>query len=1037
MGRDAKFDELDCKAFSAQLFKCLSSNTLTLFYPALEKNCERISESVFLKNVSLKSLQAILAHLHAHPERAQHFAKNILCSEFIVDYACRNAAYFIDMLEADYLYQPNSKKAYQKKLQDLQLADCSEPELMKAIRVFRQCEMLKIIWRDLSREVGFEKTVQDVSDLAATIMDAVLDVLYLQQVQQCGQPIGQESGQPQHLVILGMGKLGAGELNISSDIDLIFTYPEAGETAGKEKRISNQEFFSRLCKTFIRMIDSRTADGMVFRVDMRLRPNGSGGPLVLNFSAMEDYYQKHGREWERYAFIKCSVVAGDVQQGSRLLAQLNPFIYRRYIDFGVIQSLREMKALIERQVKRQNLSHNIKIGAGGIREIEFIVQSFQLIYGGKDKAFQQRSLLTMLDVLHQNNLLNGDESNALRGAYIYLRNLEHVLQGWRDEQTQLLPGDDAALLRVAYAMLDEACVASTRAEHLIEAFQARCQGHRAFVQSVFADVIAAPDTAPDASNKKENEIADICVTDEGSTVDCAGREKEVYDFWCYQWQLDEAQAPLDEDDIPNAIKQTVSKALLDVVNRFKTQKKLSAMDKVSRQRLDRFMPLFLTMLSQYSEADFVFERVLPLIESVLRRSAYIVLLTENSKALEQVIVLCKESQFFARQLVQYPMLLDELLDVDVLYRVPSMEELADELHQQLLRVPVGDLEATMNTLRHFKLAHSLRIYACEISGLVPIMKVSDYLSWVAEVILQAVLDLAWADMVEKHGVPVNVDGQPCDKDFIIVAYGKLGGLELGPSSDLDLVFIHDAKDNTKTQGGHTQSSHVDSGVFFHRLGQRIIHFLTAKTASGELYEIDMRLRPSGASGLLVSSFKAFERYQYEKAWVWEHQALVRARVVAGDKKLAERFGQLRRDVLIQSRDRSELAAEVVKMRNKMREHLDKPKNTGSKQDGDFNLKQGKGGIVDIEFIVQYLVLAEANVQADLAVWSDNIRILDTLKSSSVLPEQAANQMAAAYKYYRTLVHQKALRDEEPSVEQSTLDEHRNNILNIWQLVFNE
>ncbi len=545
-------------------------------------------------------------------------------------------------------------------------------------------------------------------------------------------------------------------------------------------------------------------------------------------------------------------------------------MYRRYLDFGAIDALRDMKKLIEQQVKRQNLSNNIKLGAGGIREIEFIVQSFQLIHGGRITDFQQPNLLQMLPLLNQAECLSVIETNKLSEAYHFLRNTEHALQGWRDEQTQSLPNDSLSLERLAFALDCES----------VEKFDQVLRRHRNNVSEVFSSIV----TSDEDALAEDDEQAELLI------------------FWRWFWlsdNLDVIESAVDNvfasaennDEYKNEL-IAINDEQIKLLASFRSSRKLLSMEKQGRDRLDKLMPLLLYLCNQVDEPFIALQRVMPFIESVLRRTAYLALLIETPKALKQLVELCYASKWISEQLARYPSLLDELLDNRNLYVVPSGAELADQLRQQLLRVQSDDLETAMDVLRHFKLAHGLRVAACQISGALPLMKISDYLTFLAEVILQAVLEIAWQAMVEKHGMPSvgsgldkpdSLAGQVNEgsQHFIIVGYGKLGGIELGPASDLDLVFIHDVDSQAETLARENQKA-ITHSVFFTRLGQKIIHILTAQTVSGALYEVDMRLRPSGASGLLVSGFDAFKRYQEESAWTWEHQALVRARAVAGD-----------------------------------------------------------------------------------------------------------------------------------------------------------
>ncbi|GLX90159.1 glutamate-ammonia-ligase adenylyltransferase [Pseudomonas fragi] len=875
----------------------------------------------------------------------------------------------------------------------------TDDELGRVLRRQRTRQQVRIIWRDLTRQADLIETCRDLSDMADASIDQAYRWLYARHCQQFGTPIGQRSGEPQPMVILGMGKLGAVELNLSSDIDLIFAYPEGGETVGAKRPLDNQEFFIRLGQRLIKALDPMTVDGFVFRVDMRLRPYGSSGALVLSFNALEQYYQDQGRDWERYAMIKARVVAGDQVMGAQLLDLLRPFVYRRYLDFSAIEALRTMKQLIQQEVRRKGMADNIKLGAGGIREVEFIAQAFQLIHGGRDLSLQQRPLLKVLSILEGQGYLPAAVVSELREGYEFLRYTEHAIQAIADRQTQMLPDSEQDQARIAFMMGFDSW--ATFHEQLM-AWRGRIDWH-------FRQVIADPDDEEDI--------------DEGELI--VGGEwlplwEEVQDDAAACVQLQEAGFA----DAPKALKQLAG---------LRSSPQLRAMQRLGRERLDAFIPRLLAQAVEHANPDLVLERVLPLVEAVARRSAYLVLLTENPDALRRLLTLCAASPWIAEQITRFPLLLDELLNEGRLFKPPLAPELAAELRERLTRIPEDDLEQQMEALRNFKLAHRLRVAASEIAGSLPLMKVSDYLTWLAEAILEQVLALAWRQTVAKYGTPQRTDGSLCDPGFIIVGYGKVGGIELGHGSDLDLVFIHDGDPNAETDG----TKPIDSAQFFTRLGQRIIHLLTAQTNSGQLYEVDMRLRPSGASGLLVSSLGAFERYQQNEAWTWEHQALVRARVLVGCKQVGTAFEQVRAKVLGRERDLPTLRLEVSEMRAKMRDNLGTRITAAGLGENafqptvPFDLKQDAGGIVDIEFMVQYAALAWAWEYPQLLRYTDNIRILEGLEQAGLMPAADASLLREAYKAFRAVAHRQALQKEAGVVTGDQFVVERQHVRRIW------
>ncbi|MGM0634328.1 MAG: bifunctional [glutamate--ammonia ligase]-adenylyl-L-tyrosine phosphorylase/[glutamate--ammonia-ligase] adenylyltransferase, partial [Pseudomonadota bacterium] len=732
-----------------------------------------------------------------------------------------------------------------------------EAGLKRSLRQFQQQQMLRLIWRDVCRMTDVRTLCAEISSLAETVLDQTLEWLHARSVAEWGEPVGEHSGEEQRLVVIGMGKFGAGELNLSSDIDLIFAYPESGEVRPPEqggKVMTNQQFFLRLGQRLIDALDTVTADGFVYRVDMRLRPYGSDGVLVSSFDAMENYYQLQGRDWERYAMIKSRVVAGDRDNGNHLLDRLRPFVYRRYLDFSAFESLRGLKQQINKQVRRKGRQHDIKQGPGGIREAEFVVQALQLVHGGRDRTLQDPSLYRAMAAIREAGYLPAELIEELERAYTFLRDLEHKLQGFANRQTQSLPGGEEEKRRVALAMGCENWAS----------LRETLDHHRKIVHQHFSDVIRTDD---------EDEAGHHNVEE--------GRFPELW------------RGELDREEAINVLRDSGfedPEPSLERLEGFRDDRQFRTLPEQSRQRFDRFMPLMLATLTDEKTPSLGLERVMRMVVAVARRTAYLVLLVENPGAMRQFVRLCTASPFIAEFLSLHPVLLDELLDgID---QPPDKAELEDELRQGLQRIDARDLDGQMEYLRYFKLSHTLQVAAAQITGKMTVMKVSDYLTFTAEAILEQVLALAWETLQRKHGHPVNSNGDHGEMDFLILGYGKLGGIELSYLSDLDIVFLHDGALDETTVANEEQKP-VNSREFYTRLAQRIITMLDTQTISGRLYEVDMRLRPSGESGLLVSSLSAFRKYQQEEAWTWEHQALVRTRAVAGSGRLSEAFTDLR------------------------------------------------------------------------------------------------------------------------------------------------
>ncbi|HAL9672903.1 TPA: bifunctional [glutamate--ammonia ligase]-adenylyl-L-tyrosine phosphorylase/[glutamate--ammonia-ligase] adenylyltransferase [Escherichia coli] len=858
-----------------------------------------------------------------------------------------------------------------------------EAGLMRELRLFRRRIMVRIAWAQTLALVTEESILQQLSHLAETLIVAARDWLYDACCREWGTPCNAQ-GEAQPLLILGMGKLGGGELNFSSDIDLIFAWPEHGCTQGGRRELDNAQFFTRMGQRLIKVLDQPTQDGFVYRVDMRLRPFGESGPLVLSFAALEDYYQEQGRDWERYAMVKARIM-GDSEgvYANELRAMLRPFVFRRYIDFSVIQSLRNMKGMIAREVRRRGLTDNIKLGAGGIREIEFIVQVFQLIRGGREPSLQSRSLLPTLSVIAALHLLSENDAEQLRVAYLFLRRLENLLQSINDEQTQTLPSDELNRARLAWAMDFADWPQLTGA----------LTAHMTNVRRVFNELIG---------------------DDESET-----QEESLSEQWRELWQ-----DALQEDDTTPVLahlSEDDRKQVLTLIADFRKELDKRTIGPRGRQVLDHLMPHLLSDVCAREDAAVTLSRITALLVGIVTRTTYLELLSEFPAALKHLISLCAASPMIASQLARYPLLLDELLDPNTLYQPTATDAYRDELRQYLLRVPEDDEEQQLEALRQFKQAQLLRIAAADIAGTLPVMKVSDHLTWLAEAMIDAVVQQAWVQMVARYGKPNHLNDRE-GRGFAVVGYGKLGGWELGYSSDLDLIFLHDCPMDAMTDG----EREIDGRQFYLRLAQRIMHLFSTRTSSGILYEVDARLRPSGAAGMLVTSAEAFADYQKNEAWTWEHQALVRARVVYGDPQLTAHFDAVRREIMTLPREGKTLQTEVREMREKMRAHL------GNKHRDRFDIKADEGGITDIEFITQYLVLRYAHEKPKLTRWSDNVRILELLAQNDIMEEQEAMALTRAYTTLRDELHHLALQELPGHVPEDCFTAERELVRASWQ-----
>lgn len=911
-------------------------------------------------------------------------------SDFVARSALRRPEMFVELLGSADLERVATADGLRACL-DARLQTVSdEAGLMRELRLLRNREMCRIAWRDLSTQADLDETLHHTTDLAEVLIDGALGWLYRDLTARHGHP-RDASGRIQHMVVLGMGKLGGRELNFSSDIDLIFAYPEAGETDG-ERCLDNQQFFVRLGQRLIKVLDEKTVDGFVFRVDMRLRPFGDPGPLVMSFEALEDYYETHGREWERYAMIKARAVAGDRDRAEELHALLKPFIYRRYLDYGAFGALRDMKAMINREVVRRGKDQDVKLGEGGIREVEFIAQAFQLIRAGREPSLQSRSLQTVLRLLAGQEILPAFSVQCLLEAYEFLRRTENRLQMYADQQTHRLPGDPEGRQRLALSMGYPDWDAYARA---LDRQMRRVHG-------LFEQVFAAP------------QRQDADQADEGQPE----VQRELILLWSGSLDRERALGILSRLGLNDA------EAALERIDQLRDSSACRALTATGRDRLDRLMPLLLALLAGLEEPDASLERLLRLVQTIARRSVYLSLLVEHPLALSQLARLCHASPWIADHLTRHPLLLDELLDPRSLYAPPGRQGLAEALREELVQVPLEDLEQVMDRLRMFKQVQVLKVAAADIMDQLPVMKVSDHLTWIAEVVLEQVLSLIMDQLIARHGRPrCVVDGQVREPGFAVIGYGKLGGLELGYGSDLDIVFLHDSAGEQAVTDGERP---LDNREFFARVGQRMLHFLGTFTRAGRLYEVDTRLRPSGISGLLVSSIQAFEDYQLGSAWTWEHQALVRARPVAGDARIGDVFQVLRRRVLCCPRDPEQLRAEVRSMREKMwQEHA-------SRDPRWFDLKKDPGGIADIEFMVQYLVLAHASQYPDLTTYPDNIRILESLIDSGLMARDDALFLMDTYRSFRDHIHELTLQEQPTRIDSGRWDSQREQVREYWR-----
>ncbi len=914
------------------------------------------------------TLDKLLSENHATASFVTGISRLVDCSSFAARLLSKDAELLHDLLQNhQQLYVIAEMEAF---LCASKISD--ESSLKKALRQLRQRVMLRMMYRDLNGLAGstadsLNEVVQTTTTLAEITLNTAAQYLqtWLQAIH--GRPLD-SSGTPQHLIVIGMGKLGGGELNVSSDIDLIFAYEEEGETEGVlgDNVISNQDFFTILAKKLIATIDEKTEDGFVFRVDMRLRPFGSEGVLVSNLDALEDYYQNNGREWERYAWIKGRVVVGPQGSVEKLL---KPFIFRKYLDFNALASMRDLKLQVHRDVTQKGQIDNIKLGRGGIREIEFIAQVFQLIRGGQDASLQIKPTLEVLKLLKNKGLLQEKAVDELTEAYVFLRNLEHRLMYVEDQQTQELPKSVEAKTRIANAM-------NVRDW---DAFLSQLNVHRQLVAAHF-DATFSDKSQPEEVDKISNETS----------------------VW---------QGTFDKE---SALKALLNKGYGDVeetlsrLQMLRQSNRYQQLPELSRLRFDRLMPHAIAQSATMPNPGTTLLRVTDVFESICRRASYLALLAEHTQAMGLLVKLCSSSPWLANYLAQHPILLDELLDTRTLYAAPDFVAMHTELTKRLSEFD-GDIERQMDVMRHFKHANIFRFAAQDINDEVTLETLSDYLSALADLILSVALTTIWPNVKGAHLKTPK---------FAVIGYGKLGGKELGYASDLDIIFLYD-------------DVAPEASEVYARFAQRINNWFNSLTSAGLLYETDLQLRPDGNSGLLVSSVAAFRDYQLNKAWVWEHQAITRARFVAGDASIGAVFEKIRIEVMTQERDTEKLKFEVITMREKMRA-------AQTFVAGMFDVKHSVGGIVDVEFMVQYLVLANAKQHPQLTANIGNIGLLKLLASLHIIEHKLAEKVVLAYREFRITQHTLKLQGAtQLRVEAKSVSANVNHVSALWQQVFKD
>lgn len=846
------------------------------------------------------------------------------------------------------------------------------------LRQFRHRHMVRILWCDLTGVNRLEETLFQLSVLAQACVQAADQWTFEALEKRYGAPTD-DKGRQLRLIILGMGKLGGYELNVSSDIDIICVYSSSGVTSGDsstQKSLDNGEFFRRCVQRICKLLGSVTADGFVYRVDTRLRPFGESGPLVMNFEGLENYYLTQARDWERYAMIKARPLCGHADDIDEFEQMVQPFIYRRYMDYSAFESMRELKRKIALSLLQKQMVDNIKLGSGGIREVEFIGQAFQLVRGGRESRLRIRPIMQVLEQLAQLQLLGEDEVRSLLSAYRYLRQVENGVQMMRDEQVHTLPTNEEDKQRLL-------CILG---ETDWPSFKATLAKHQKNVASCFSGLF---------ESTQENDM--VC-----GSVDRRLLE-EARDLWAAL-----GAESIDDQSMSTLLADAGYVADESLLARIRTLSGGSFYQRLaagSQQRLENILPLVLLFAKETHCPGSTLERMLELVRAVAGRGGYLQVLCDRPEALKHLLSLFSKSRWLAGFVVRQPIVIDELLT-----QVPLQDDVGsviEETQDFVQRLQKSELDVQMDSMRHYRQAREMRIAAAQLDGSLSLMQVSDQLSWLAQSIIEGVISLVKSALVERFGEPTyKLDDETLSSHVAVLAYGKLGGLELGFGSDLDLVFVHDSQGTQQLTQGKKQ---IENAVFYARLAQKFVHFMSTTTPAGVLYEIDLRLRPNGSSGVLVTGIDAYAKYQQSEAWTWEHQALMRARMVFGHPDLCSRFALIRQQILGRHRPLEELRITVSEMRERMRNAL------GNTKAGLMHLKQDTGGVADIEFIVQYLVLANAHEHPELLTYTDNIRVLECVEKLALLSAQDCRKLQESYISLRERLHRQALDEASPLV----------------------
>lgn len=869
----------------------------------------------------------------------QSLLKLLSCSDFALEHFKKNPKFFRVIIEDSKLEQPRTQADYQKALS--YFSNLSEAEYLRALRHYRYQEMIRIAWRAIGLRAKLEITLEEISALAdACILNALSYAQH--ELNQRYKTPQDKYGELQKLYVIAVGKLGGRELNFSSDVDLYFVFPEETNISDSAA-LPASFFFNSVAKKLVKLLSTVTKDGFVFRVDLRLRPNGQSGAVAISFKTMETYYQEQGRDWERYAMVKARVINPKDLYTLKLVNILTPFVYRRYIDFSVLESLRSLKLIIQREIQVQHLQDDIKRGTGGIREIEFICQSMQLIRGGREPILRTSNIFEALKQLKRLESLSNQEATILQDAYVFFRLLENAIQIQHDQQQHALPESSKEMQQI---------ITMLNFNDLLT-FKKTLDKHRQSVSNIFEGML----------NVKEFDYQNDQRIVETQLINlCHGKLGDVPS----------------ENLLLSLGFRKPNNAFSQISNLFSSAR-YKRLSQIAKLRLEKFLPILLLTLSSHDNIDEIFLRTIQLLESILKRSTYLALLTENPTAIQHLLKLFSLSSWIAHRVIEHPFLLEVLLDEKNLYKPLSEEVLEQSLVVNLNQYT--DLEHKVEQLKQFKLMQQLRVASAFITKQLPVYRLAMHLSRTAKVILQQVLKIAKYQLLQKDPtLKASLD------KFIIIAYGKLGSEELGLNSDLDLVFLHECS--------------VDEEIIITRLTRKILHILNSRTMGGVLYAIDTRLRPSGSAGLLVSHIKAFEEYQLTKAWLWEHQALIKARCLAGSNKLAEKFDSIRKNVLIRARQIESLSQEITTMRKKMKHQITK--------ESIRNIKQVDYGLIDLEFLSQFFILAFASVHSELYKCHGVYQMIIAMQKLNIISKLECDELVSYFDYLNEQLNKELL-----------------------------